>query len=86
MLKVTNTIEEILQNDFDCPKPFRKNPKVTSVQVDGTKEYDYLTKKGNEAYAKLVDVIYALYNIGVLNESPNRIIDKLDEIVDREEV
>lgn len=83
---MSKTLEEILQKDFGCKKPFRKNPKVTSVQVDGTKEYDYLTKKGNEAYAKLVDVIYALYNIGVLNESPNRIIDKLDEIVDREEV
>ena len=72
-------LESILRNGFGSSKPFLKTPKIYHDR-DGEKSYEYFTKSGAEAYGKLTSVIYALENLGVL-EDANEIVENLDDIV-----
>ena len=76
-------IETVLKEYFGCKKPFLQNPKLVSEAIDGNKEYEYMTKAGNRAYNKLVGVVCALGNLGLINNA-NSIVDRLDAIVDSE--
>lgn len=58
------TLEEILQEYFNCSKPFRK---------DGS-----FTYRGAKAFNKLVGLVYALGTITDLNAE--KIVRTLDEI------
>lgn len=71
------TLEEVLQKDFNCKRPFYKNPKKNA---DGSREY--LTKAGSKAYSQLTEM---LYNIGAITETDmNEVVERLDQIVNEE--
>lgn len=72
-------LESILQLNFGCKKPFLKRKRLTGVWHDGQKDYTDMTVKGSEAYSKLVDTLYGLETIGVIDNA-NDIIERLDEI------
>lgn len=72
-------LESILQKNFGCKKPLLKNRKVSTVRADGSKTYTQLTAKGSEAYNRLIDTLYALEEMGVIDDA-NDIIESLDEI------
>lgn len=78
-LNGANCLESILQKNFGCKKPLLKNRKVSSVWSDGSKSYTVLTVKGSEAYNRLIDTLYALEEIGVIDDA-NDIIENLDSI------
>ena len=78
-LKQPRDLESILQDCFGCKKPFLKRKKLVGVWNDGTKDYDTLTKKGAEAYEKLVSALYGLELIGVIADA-NHVIETLDSI------
>lgn len=72
----------ILHRYFGCEKPFRVRPKVVGYH-DGdplSPIYEYMTKDGNEAYEKLTDLLYALENLGALDNA-NEVVETLDSIV-----
>lgn len=61
------TLEEILQEHFNCKKPFNKNEK--------------LSVSGRNAYGKLTKLIYDLGTLGVI-ESADDVVESLDYIVE----
>ena len=72
--KYRNTLESILQDYFNCKKPFLNNP-----------YYDYeeltpvtMTKRGYEKYGDLVRLLYDIQEL--TNIDVNDIIDELDSI------
>ena len=73
-------LAEILQNYFGCTKPFLDRPKIKSSD-DGELEYEHFTKKGASAYGELIDLVYALRNIGALTDKEcDSTVDTLDMI------
>ena len=78
-LNGASCLESILQKNFGCKKPLLKRRRVTTVWGDGSKTYTALTTKGSEAYNRLIDTLYALEEIGVIDDA-NNIIESLDEI------
>ena len=75
-------LEEILQKYFGSKRPFRRKPIITGRYSDGTPAIDYLTKSGNKAYDKLIGLIYALRELGVIADGEeHNIIETLDSIV-----
>lgn len=81
-LNGASCLESILQKNFGCKKPLLKRRRVTSVWGDGSKSYTELTVKGSEAYNRLIDTLYALEEIGAIDDA-NDIIETLDEIASR---
>ena len=74
------SLEQILQENFNCEKPFLKDFKVNE---DGSREP--FTKKGAEAYSKLIDTLYSLDEILGMKEYSNileDIVETLDNIAD----
>lgn len=75
MNEYKNTLESILQDYFNCKKPFLNNP-----------YYDYeercpitMTKKGYEKYGDLVSLLYRIQDLTGIHVDD--IIDELDSIV-----
>lgn len=74
------SLEQILQDNFNCEKPFLKDFKVNE---DGSREP--FTKKGAEAYSKLIDTLYSLDGILGMDEYSDileDIVETLDNIAD----
>lgn len=76
-------LEDILSKCFGCKKPFLKKPKVVRVFKDGEKQYEYFTKAGGKAYEKLIDTVYGLKDLGVIDDDIS-IVTILDSIVSRD--
>ena len=78
-------LEEILKN-LGSKHPLRKNPICIADNDkygDGYTKYECLTKSGQKAYDKLLDILLDLRNMGVLSSgSYDDMIDELDSIVD----
>ena len=53
------TLEEILSKYFGCKHPFLKNPILVDQGIDW-KHYRYISRNGDKAYAKLVELITIL--------------------------
>lgn len=73
------TLEEILQQDFNCKRPFYKNP---TYDANGNREH--LTVSGGKAYDKLIDLFYQVGALTEMKSEVNEIVERLDEIVDEE--
>ena len=52
-------LETILKKHFGCKSPFLKNPIVVDQGIEW-KHYRYISRNGDKAYAKLVELIYDL--------------------------
>ena len=76
-------LESILGHCFGCKRPFLAKKKLDCIEADGEKHYQYLTASGNKAYSKLVDLVYGLQNIGVIDDA-DEIIEQLDALVSEE--
>lgn len=78
-------LEQILQT-LGSKHPFRANPICIADNDkygDGYTKYEYLTKSGQKAYDKLLDILLDLRNMGVLSSgSYDDMVDELDYIVD----
>lgn len=78
-------LEQILQT-LGSKHPFRANPICIADNDkygDGYTKYDCLTKSGQKAYDKLLDILLDLRNMGVLSSSSyDDMVDELDCIVD----
>lgn len=73
-------LAEILEYYFGCTKPFLNKPNK-KMSEDGEIEYEYFTKKGAKSYGELIDLIYALRNIGALTDKEcDSTVDTLDMI------
>lgn len=73
-------LAEILQYYFGCNKPFLKRPKATYDEY-GIIGHEYFTVKGSKAYGELIDLIYALRDIGALtHKEADSTVDTLDMI------
>lgn len=71
------TLEEILQRDFNCKKPFYDEPQKL---LDG--ETEYFTTDGGAAYSRLTRLFY---DIGALVEiDMDEVVERLDQIVNEE--
>lgn len=72
----------ILRRYFGCEKPFRVRPKVVGYNEGDPSSpiYERMTKGGVEAYKKLTELLYALENLGALDDA-NEVIETLDAIV-----
>lgn len=57
------TLEEILTKYFGCKKPFLAKPKMVGEYIQP------FTAAGARAYSELVDLIYDLDELGVINDS-----------------
>lgn len=79
-LNGADSLESVLRDNFGCKKPLLKRRKVDCVWSDGSKSYTKLTVSGSKAYGKLVDTLYALDVMGVIDDA-NEVIESLDEIV-----
>lgn len=77
------TLEEILRRYFGSEKPFLKKKQVDYIDDDGEKHYRHLTVSDNDAYNCLVDVLYGLQNIGIIDNA-NEAIERLDALVSEE--
>lgn len=74
------SLDEILQEYFNCNKPFLKKRKLIPT-IDGER-YEYLTQSGARAYGKLTDLLYDLAALGVISLSvANDAVEELDSIV-----
>ena len=73
----TNTLEDVMRL-IGCNKPFLKNPKENVI--DGETEYEYFTSNGAKTYDNLVEIIYTLGNMGVIDDSQD-VVERMDEIV-----
>ena len=73
----TNTLEDVMRL-MGCNKPFLKNPKENVI--DGETEYEYFTSNGAKTYDNLVEIIYTLGNMGVIDDSQD-VVERMDEIV-----
>ena len=78
-------LEQILQT-LGSKHPFRANPICIADNDkygDGYTKYECLTKSGQKAYDKLLDILLDLRNMGVLSSSSyDDMVDELDCIVD----
>ena len=78
-------LEQILQT-LGSKHPFRANPICIADNDkygDGYTKYECLTKSGQKAYDKLLDILLDLRNMGVLSSgSYDDMVDELDYIVD----
>ena len=78
-------LEQILQT-LGSKHPFRVNPICIADDNkcgDGYTKYECLTKTGQKAYDKLLDILLDLRNMGVLSYgSYDDMVDELDYIVD----
>lgn len=78
-------LEEILKN-LGSKHPLRNNPICIADDEkygDGYTKYNCLTKSGQKAYDKLLDILLDLRNMGVLSSgSYDDMVDELDAIVD----
>lgn len=78
-------LEEILKN-LGSKHPLRNNPICIADDEkygDGYTKYECLTKSGQKAYDKLLDILLDLRNMGVLSsDSYDDMVDELDCIVD----
>ena len=78
-------LEQILQT-LGSKHPFRANPICIADNEkygDGYTKYECLTKSGQKAYDRLLDILLGLRNMGVLSDdSYDDIVDELDAIVD----
>ena len=78
-------LEGILEQ-LGSKHPLRKNPICIADDEkygDGYTKYDCLTKSGQKAYDRLLDILLGLRNMGVLSDdSYDDIVDELDAIVD----
>ena len=78
-------LEEILKN-LGSKHPLRNNPICIADDEkygDGYTKYECLTKSGQKAYDKLLDILLDLRNMGVLSSgSYDDMVDELDCIVD----
>ena len=68
------TLEKILQEHFNCKKPFLAHPHYDEEE----KVPVTLTKKGSEAYGNLISLLNDIGNL--TGEDTSKIIEKLDEI------
>lgn len=67
-------LETILQDHFNCKRPFLKHPYYDEKELCPVT----MTKQGCKAYGELIGLIY---DIGALTGiSVNRIVDSLDSI------
>ena len=82
-MEAPTTLEEILRRYFGSEKPFLKKKQVDYIDDDGEKHYRHLTVSGNDAYNCLVDVLYGLQNIGIIDNA-NEAIERLDALVSEE--
>ena len=82
-LTATN-LEQILQKYFDCSQPFLPYKKIVGRWSDGEPVYAYCTIQGNNAYNKLISLLYDLQSIGVGLDA-NAVIEVLDSIVSGQE-
>ena len=77
-------LEGILEQ-LGSKHPLRKNPICIADDEkygDGYTKYDCLTKSGWKAYDKLIDIIYHLNRMDVLdNDATERAVEELDSIV-----
>ena len=77
-------LEGILEQ-LGSKHPLRKNPICIADDEkygDGYTKYDCLTKSGWKAYDKLIDIIYHLNRMDVLdNDVTERAVEELDSIV-----
>lgn len=78
-------LEGILEK-FGSKHPLRNNPICIADDEkygDGYTKYECLTKSGQKAYDKLLDILFDLRNMGVLSSgSYDDVVDELDCIVD----
>ena len=68
------TLESILQNYFNCKKPFLKNPYYDEEE----RAPITMTANGSRAYSKLIHLIYDIGS--VTGRDVNHIVDELDSI------
>lgn len=68
------TLEEILQEYFNCKKPFLAHPYYDEEE----KVPVTLTKKGTVEYGNLISLLNDIGNL--TGENTSKIIEKLDEI------
>lgn len=68
------TLEEILQEYFDCEKPFLDEPYYDKEECAPFT----LTDEGAKAYVNLIGLLYSVGNL--TGRSVNAIVDQLDEI------
>ena len=77
-------LEGILKN-LGSKHPLRKNPICIADDKkygDGYTKYNCLTKSGQKAYDKLLDILLDLRNMGVLSDgSYDDMVDELDYII-----
>ena len=74
-------LEAILKKHFGCKSPFLKNPVVVDQGIEW-KHYRYISRNGDKAYAKLVELIYDLEKLLPDLIDSNEIVEQLDQIVD----
>lgn len=74
-------LEAILKKHFGCKNPFLKNPVVVDQGIEW-KHYRYISRNGDKAYAKLVELIYDLEKLLPDLIDSNEIVEQLDQIVD----
>lgn len=77
-------LEEILQT-MGSKHPLHNKPICIADDEkygDGYTKYDCLTKSGWKAYDKLIDIVYKLNQMGVLDDNTSEnVIEELDKIV-----
>lgn len=77
-------LEGILEK-LGSKHPLRNNPICIADNEkygDGYTKYECLTKSGWKAYGKLIDIIYQLNRMGVLDDDvTERAVEELDSIV-----
>lgn len=74
MNEYKNTLESILQDYFNCKKPFLNNPYYDDKELCPVT----MTKRGYEKYGDLVSLLYRIQNLTGIDV--NDIIDELDSI------
>ena len=77
-------LEGILEK-LGSKHPLRNNPICIADNEkygDGYTKYECLTKSGWKAYGKLIDIIYQLNRMGVLDDDvTERAVEELDSVV-----
>lgn len=71
---VMRTLGDVLQQQFDCEKPFLDDPYYDAEE----RAPMTLTAEGSEAYTKLINLVYTLGNLTGCNV--NQMVDQLDRI------
>lgn len=68
------TLEEILQEYFNCKKPFLKNPYYDDKELSPV----VFTESGSRAYSELIGLLYDVSHVTGIDV--NDIVDQLDSI------